>query len=116
MSAFPITMEPNKIEESRIRAKKRTPFEGGYVQFGLKHTRSRRKFSLTWNYMTAFDLFGVDRLLDHFDANQGGVFSWTHPDPDAGGTFTVGYSDDKIEYKKDEKTKRWSVEVNLEEL
>ena len=116
MSNFPNIANPNSINESKVKAQIKTKFESGYVQSRVKYTKSRKKFALGWKYMVYTDLFGTDNLLDHFDANQGGAFSWTHPDSNVGTTFTVRYSDDDIKYSRDATHERWKVTVNLEEV
>ena len=116
MSAFPNITNPSSIGEGVVKAQVRNKFEAGYVQSRAKHTRKRKKFSLTWGAMLNNELFGTGGVIDHFDANQGGSFSWTHPDPNAGGTFTVRYSDDEIKYKRVGNNPTWKVTINLEEV
>ena len=65
-------------------------FESGYVQSRPKATVSKRRWTLNWRVMPEADW---NLLVAAFIADQGTVFSWTHP---VSGTYDVRYAADSL--------------------
>lgn len=105
--------EPDRIQASHNRKKKRSQFEAGYVQQRAQWTRSRKQFTLKWSALPESDL---DTLITDFNTNGDTSFDWTHPV--RGNTYTVIYSGNAIEYdiSTSDGGEFYAVTVDLEEL
>ncbi len=90
-AAWPTTKPVYPLEESVYKPALRTEFEAGYVQSRARCTRARRRFTLHWPAMAEAE-YGA--LEEHFIANQGASFSWTHPVSST--SYTVRYAEDVI--------------------
>jgi hypothetical protein len=78
MANWPTLPPPNQgLEEEHYRPQLKTEFEANYGQSRPKVTRSVNRWpNLGWGYLLEAD---YQTLAAFFDANQGSVFSWTHP-------------------------------------
>lgn len=107
--AWPDIATPDDVRQRITKKQVRSPFEAGYVQSMALHTRSRRKFSLSWEFMSSSDL---STLETYFENNIGSTFSWTHPI--SGTTYTVGFTENYID-SRNVFSDYYSVSVTLEE-
>ena len=116
MADFPYLENPTDISEQNILAQVKVPFQAGYGHSRKQHTRPRKKFTLSYNYMDEGNLFGTGGYMDHFNTNQGGSFNFTHPA--RGTTYTVRYAEDGIDYTISRKFSpyKYKVTIKLEEL
>ena len=109
--AWPIIPAPTKITARYVKAQHKSRFETGRVLSRAKHARGRRVWELSW---TALSQAHLELLLAAFEADQGGVFDWTHPLTLQ--THTVGYGADEIEHTLEGiRVDRHDVKVSLEE-
>jgi len=112
MSDWPDISTPDwGIEEEEYLRQIRTSFEGNYVQSRPASTRSRGKWPLFWKVMPESE---YQTLRTFFLANQGGMFSWTHPV--SGTSYTCRFSDDSIKSKWAFHGWRRDVRCNIEEV
>lgn len=86
--SFPIlSCTPTKIDVEYLTSTIRSEFEKGYVQTRERHTRSRRKFSVSYT----IDKIDKALIITHFNEVRGSViFTWT--DPDTSSVHNVRYS------------------------
>lgn len=109
-AAWPTTKPVYPLAEEVYLPAVRTEFEAGYVQSRPRTTRARRRWTLHWPALSETE---YGSLEEHFIANQGGSFSWTHPG--SGTSYTVRYAQDTITGSPVLPGKR-AVEVKLEEV
>lgn len=111
MNTFPSIRTPATIGRRKRKAQNRSEFEAGYVQSVARHTKSRFRFSLTWNRMETTDLVILETF---FDNNQGDLFYWVHPITSI--AYTVRFAMDEIEADfVTGSITGWSVTIELEE-
>ena len=77
-------------------------FEANYIQLLRKANRSRRIWTLDWNQTVLLTQSDFTLLRNHYIANRGVWFSWTHPYEDEYGVYTVAYKD-KLVYQQEVK-------------
>lgn len=109
MANWPSIAYPSDLEEEIFKKVARSDFEAGYVCSVASHTRSRRRWVLSWSVMSAADLASLQTF---FDNNQGDTFSWTNPANSTG--YTVRFSEDMIKAKY-VSPGYYKVQVDLEE-
>ena len=90
-AAWPTTNPSYPFDEDTTLSQIKSQFEDGKVQSRVKWTSSRDRFALKWTQMAEAELQSFN---EHFQANVGATFSWTHPITSA--SYTVRYSDDNI--------------------
>jgi hypothetical protein len=101
---------PNPSYQSggkNVKAQVRTEFEAGYVQSRARHSRARKTFSLTWNYLREADFALLEAF---FEANQGGMFTYSFL-----GTGNYRFSDDELNWTWNNYQTR-QVKLNVEEV
>ena len=121
MATFPLisyslrTSDWELFKEVRSKPQIRSPFEGGAVQARSRFTTSRWKFQVGAAMMTT-TLY--DTLVDFFDDNQGGSFTFVHPIKAT--SHTVRFTDDELPEAVSVGTgsnARWDITgINLEEI
>lgn len=86
--SFPIlSCTPTKIDVEYLSSTIKSEFEKGYVQTRERHTRDRKRFSVSYTV----DKVDKALIIEHFNIVRGSViFSWT--DPDTSSIHQVRYS------------------------
>lgn len=86
--SFPIlSCTPTKIDVDYPSSTIKSEFEKGYVLTRERHTRDRRKFSISYTV----DKIDKALIIEHFNQVRGSIiFSWT--DPDTSTVYPVRYS------------------------
>lgn len=92
MATWPNIENPSGLREITSKKQQRSEFDAGYVQSRPLWTRTRKKWKLDWSAMSMTDL---DTLQTFFSDNQGGEFTWTHPE--TGVSYTARFSNDSFE-------------------
>ena len=90
-AAWPTTNPSYPLDEDTSLNQIKSTFENGTVQSRVKWTNSRDSFSLRWDQMAEAEF---QSFKEHFQANQGSTFSWTHPITST--VYTVRYSQDSF--------------------
>ena len=90
--SFPDIARPQyPLKEQTYLPKIRTEFENGVVQTRPRFTRSKKRFSLTWERLPVEDR----QTLESFFVNtESDVFIWTHPI--SGTEYQCIFSDDEL--------------------
>lgn len=111
MATWPDIEKPSGLSQKPVKKQIRSDFSAGYVQSRPLWTRMRKQFELSWSTMKSSDL---STLESFFESNQGGSFTWTHPE--TGASYTCLFSDDSIDanFLKGS-LDRYKVTVNIEE-
>jgi len=92
--SWPSIRLPNyPLQEKTLKRQYKDEFEAGYVVSRAAATRARKQFRLDWDVIPEADYQTLDAF---FIANQGGTFSWTHPETST--VYTVRFVDDYIDF------------------
>ena len=117
MTTFPSIQTPTSISRSPFKGRLKGDFEAGYVQIVPKHTRSRKRFILSWSGMPFSDLLTLEQF---FEDNVGNTFDWTHPPMPghpSGTTYTVMFANETMSFDYVENSiDLFSGQIELEEL
>jgi hypothetical protein len=114
MNAWPSTLPPpdEGLEEEFYKPQTRTEFEANYPQVYPRASRGRRKWPLSWSLME--NESDYQALEAFFDANQGCMFTWTHPLTSA--VHTCVFSADSVKSKWRSAGGRTDVQCPIEEV
>lgn len=111
MATFPSIDEPSGLDEEYVKAQVRTEFEDGTVKSRPRHSRSRYKWTLSWEALPTADKATLETF---FDANQGDTFTWTHPLTST--SYTARFSADSVRFSYLPKLPdHWEVQLAIEE-
>jgi hypothetical protein len=113
-TTWPTTLPKPSIDavaEEVYKPAIKTEFEANYIQNRVVVSRTRRKFPLTWNYMTEAN---YQTLKTFFESYQGTVFVFTHPVE--GTTHNCVFSESSLKSKWYSKGWRSAVECPIEEV
>jgi hypothetical protein len=113
MTAWPSTLpQPSQgLEEEYYKPQAKTEKEANYTQSRPTVTRGRRKFPLSWAFMTETE---YQILETFFDTYQGTMFTFTHPIKST--THNCVFSADSIKSKWKSAGFRDDVQCPIEEV
>lgn len=93
MANYP-TIEINELRVTTRKPAIKSDFSGGYQQQRPKHTRSYKNFNLGYTNLTSTQATEID---DFFIANQGTIFTFTHPTTSV--VYNVMFDQDEVDFK-----------------
>ena len=99
------------MEEEYYKPQTKTEFGANYAQVFPRATRGRGKWALVWGLLSETD---YQTLQAFFAANQGCMFTWTHPI--AATTHTCVFTADSIKSKWYSAGWRANVQCPIEEV
>lgn len=112
MTAWPSLPNPTSgMEEEVYKPQIKTEKEANYTQSRPLASRSRRKFSLTWAFMSETN---YQTLETFFETYQGTMFTFTHPIKRT--THNCVFSADSIKSKWKSAGWRADVQCPIEEV
>lgn len=113
MAAWPSTLPlpDSGTEEELYKPAHKMEFEANYVQTRPSATRGRRKLAIFWKILSETD---YQTLETFFSANQGCVFTYTHPVTSS--ALNCIFSDNSLKSKVDSAGYRTDVSCPIEEV
>lgn len=113
MANFPSIQLPSSRKRTVSKPQLKHEFEAGYNQIRAKGTRSKRKWTLSWDFLPKSDW---ELLISHFTSNSGDSFIIAKEMLYESTNYTVIYSIDEITANSTKVKEHYAVEVQVEEL
>jgi hypothetical protein len=116
MPAFPaLSVNPVvPIRETTIRQTIRDKYESGHVNTRARWTSGRKKFHVRYEYLSADDFGSLDNFFENTAKGGAVSFSWNHPQ--TGGSHTVRFASDQLEWETPTAVNLRHCEFDLEEV
>lgn len=113
MNAWPSALPPPDwgTEEEAYLPQAKSEFEANYIQVYPTASRLRQRWPLKWGLLSETD---YQALLTFFAANQGCMFTWTHPI--AASSHVCVFSGDSIKSTPHAPGWRRNVQCHIEEV